>query len=85
MSSSTQTLYRSARAGTVNAAHGLGHTLKLWWDAYWDHRARRTTVFLLSGLDDRTLQDIGMNRSEIESVVYSRPGDRFVRYHAPAR
>ena len=46
------------------------------WVGYWTHRAKRATVFALHALDDRTLKDIGMDRSEIESVVYAQPHDR---------
>ena len=62
------------------ATHGLAGTLKSWWEAYWMMRARRTTVMMLRALDDRCLHDIGVDRSEIESVVYGTPGDRRVRY-----
>ena len=43
-------------------------------------RAQRTTVFMLHGLDDHTLHDIGVDRSEIEFVVYGKPSDRRLRY-----
>jgi uncharacterized protein YjiS (DUF1127 family) len=39
------------------------------WRAYWDWRARRVTVLLLSSLDCRTLRDIGVEAREIESLV----------------
>ena len=39
-------------------------------------RAQRATVLMLRSLDGRTLKDIGIDRSEIESVVYGRPDDR---------
>jgi uncharacterized protein YjiS (DUF1127 family) len=39
------------------------------WRAYWDWRARRLTVMLLSSLDARTLHDIGVSPGEIESLV----------------
>jgi uncharacterized protein YjiS (DUF1127 family) len=47
------------------------------WAGYWVRRAERATIFALHALDDRTLKDIGMDRSEIESVVYARARDRF--------
>jgi uncharacterized protein YjiS (DUF1127 family) len=40
------------------------------WRAYWRRRAERATQFILQSLDDRTLKDIGIDRSEIDSVVY---------------
>ena len=45
------------------------------WSGYWTRRAERATVAILQSLNDRTLKDIGLDRSEIESVVYG-PGDR---------
>lgn len=52
------------------------------WRAYWERRARRATVLILCSLDERTLHDIGISPSEIQSCVYSRSGDRLRRYHA---
>jgi uncharacterized protein YjiS (DUF1127 family) len=54
--------------------------LKRWWSAFRAARARRNTVALLRGLDDRTLQDIGVERSEIESLVYGKSGERLRAY-----
>lgn len=51
------------------------------WRTYWERRARRATVLILCSLDKRTLHDIGISPSEIESCVYSRSGDRLRRYH----
>ena len=62
------------------SAHGLASTVKSWWEAYWMMRAQRTTVLMLRALDDRSLHDIGVDRSEIESVVYGKPGERTLRY-----
>jgi uncharacterized protein YjiS (DUF1127 family) len=50
------------------------------WHAYWRRKARRATLMLLRSLDDRALHDIGIDRSEIESVVHHRSGDRLRRY-----
>ena len=51
------------------------------WRTYWERRARRATVLILCSLDERTLHDIGINPSEIQSCVYSRSGDRLRRYN----
>jgi uncharacterized protein YjiS (DUF1127 family) len=64
--------------------HGLGQLLTSWFQAYGRRRAQRATVFMLRGLDDRVLSDIGIDRSEIESVVYGKPGDR-LRHYQPGR
>ena len=48
------------------------------WTAYWQRRAASATVAILHSLDDRAMKDIGLDRSEIESVVYGdcgRKGD----------
>jgi uncharacterized protein YjiS (DUF1127 family) len=50
-----------------------------WWRTYWDWRARKTTILLLHALDRRTLRDIGIDPSEIESLV-TGGGDRCRRY-----
>jgi uncharacterized protein YjiS (DUF1127 family) len=59
--------------------HGLAQNLWSWWEAFWTRRAKLATVALLRGLDDRVLHDIGIDRSEIESVVYGNGADRLVR------
>jgi uncharacterized protein YjiS (DUF1127 family) len=46
------------------------------WRRYWMRRAQRATVLILQSLDDRTLRDIGISPSEIESCVYSKTADR---------
>lgn len=58
-----------------------GALIRKAWRSYWDWRARRVTVLLLSSLDRRTLHDIGIEPSEIESLVYGC-GDRRRRYDA---
>ena len=54
-------------------AHNLARRA---WQAYWNRRARRATIEILRGLDSRTLRDIGLTHSEIESVVRERHGER---------
>jgi uncharacterized protein YjiS (DUF1127 family) len=47
-----------------------------WWRAHTIRRARIAAVRELHALDDRTLRDIGVSRSEIEwVVVHGRPND----------
>ena len=47
-----------------------------WWSAYRRRRRLNWTVETLQGLDDRTLRDIGLDRSEITSVVHSEGAGR---------
>jgi len=52
------------------------------WRAFWDWRARKATAIILRSLDCRTLHDIGIHPSEIDSLVYGGGGDRCRRYDA---
>lgn len=56
------------------------HLVRTAWNAYWERRARRATVLLLRSLCPRTLDDIGIKPSEIESVVYGCDEGRRRRY-----
>ena len=60
----------------ATALQQFGGKIEQMWTAYWTGRARRATVLLLKSLDTRTLRDIGIDRSEIESVVYGPPDER---------
>lgn len=52
------------------------------WRTYWDWRARKATILLLHSLDARTLRDLGIAPSEIESLVHGSADDRCRRYDA---
>ena len=83
MSSGTHAICNSSPSHTVADAtdgHGLTQSIKGLWRTYWEHRARRASVMLLSSLDNRTLDDIGLDRSEIESFVYDKSRSRLRRY-----
>ncbi len=64
---------RSAR-GSI--ADGLLDFARQSWSAYWRRRAAFAGATMLRTLDDRTLKDLGLDRSEIDSVVHcGRAGD----------
>ena len=67
-------------------AHGLCALLCRLPTAYLDYRLRRATALLLYGLDDRSLKDIGLARSEIGSIVIDCgvAGSPSVRTHYPS-
>jgi uncharacterized protein YjiS (DUF1127 family) len=69
-------------ARTVYSAPTLRAASKIraWWRAYWLWRAREATITILHRLDQRTLRDIGIDPSEIRSVVYSKLRDRRPEY-----
>jgi len=50
------------------------------WQAYWSWRAKQATVQILYSLDARTLRDIGINPSEIESFVFGKGCQRVRPY-----
>jgi uncharacterized protein YjiS (DUF1127 family) len=77
----TQLTAASLRPRSTLALRGV-RVLRGWWHAYWDWRARKATVLILRSLDCRTLHDIGIHPSEIESLVHARDGDRRRRYDA---
>ena len=85
----TQALSRAeeqARPGLWARVVGWGHGR---WEAHRQQRRYQNTVRALSVLDDRTLHDIGLERSEITSYATRggegrHPVDRFMpRYITP--
>jgi len=72
---------RALRAAAASALLGAAAetavtTARKWWRAYALWRERSRAVRELRALDDRTLRDIGVNRSEIEWVVYGSDATR---------
>jgi uncharacterized protein YjiS (DUF1127 family) len=62
----------AARSGRCIVSLLAGRAANLFsdsWQAYAIRRERRAAVRALSALDDRMLRDIGLGRSEIESVI----------------
>ena len=71
---------RPLRLSTLVERAGI--LIRAAWRAYWERRARRATVLLLRSLCPRTLHDIGIAPSEIESLVYGCEADRRRCYDA---
>jgi uncharacterized protein YjiS (DUF1127 family) len=66
---------------SLSLAVRTGALIRTAWRAYWEWRARKVTILLLRSLDRRTLHDIGIAESEIESLVCGG-NDRCRRYDA---
>jgi uncharacterized protein YjiS (DUF1127 family) len=79
MTLSSQVL-NDGSAGLSLAAHRVADLGKGLWQAYWRRRAERATINLLHSLGDKVLHDIGIDRSEIESVVRTRSKGRLQRF-----
>ena len=71
MTCNTQTLAASHN-GVASIGQRLSDIGKGLWQAYWRRRSERATIVQLHSLQDYVLHDIGIDRSEIESVVRTR-------------
>jgi len=80
---------RSSARGVGNVTRALGNRAaagaRAGWSAYAAWRERRAAVKELAALDDRTLRDLGLTRSEIEYVVGRRDSARWSERPAQAR
>ena len=74
------TLAPATRPATAAVMDRLPAVVRTWWHNHQEKRRLRETAHILQGLDDRILKDIGLNRSEIESMVATRGVDRRLRY-----
>jgi uncharacterized protein YjiS (DUF1127 family) len=76
--------YRRRRIGLALGVSLKGRLHRV-WQGYWEWQRRRTTVRILSALDERTLRDIGISPSEITSYAYGDPDQRRRRCEASWR
>ena len=58
----------------ASLAQRAGDGLLRSWRSYWQQRTHRAAVLMLQALDDRTLADIGLSRSQIVPAVYGSNG-----------
>jgi len=64
----------------LSVAKRMLRALSAMWCGHITWQAKRATIAVLHELDERTLKDIGLDRSEIESVVLGATGERLRTY-----
>jgi uncharacterized protein YjiS (DUF1127 family) len=57
------------RAPAASVVRAAGRIMQRWWLAYMTWRIERLAISRLSAMSDRQLNDIGIQRSQIESAV----------------
>jgi uncharacterized protein YjiS (DUF1127 family) len=73
-------LATTSRLARMTPTDRFSEVARTWWHSYRRRRRQKATVRALQGLDDRTLKDIGLDRSEIESVAGAGCRDERLRY-----
>ncbi|MGE3064783.1 MAG: hypothetical protein AB7K67_04305 [Hyphomicrobiaceae bacterium] len=72
----TDCLSHGSSHGPAAGLNSLAALARRAWGSYWDRQARKATALILHSVDQRTLKDIGVDRSEIESFAYNPGCDR---------
>jgi uncharacterized protein YjiS (DUF1127 family) len=74
------TFTTNARTAETSWTGRLTARLQAGFQRFLLRRRLKMTVYTLQALDDRTLSDIGIDRSEIESLANSKAAGRRQRY-----
>lgn len=72
MTETTSTPVSRADGGAVRG--GFAAALERWWAQLDERRRMRITIAALSELDERTLEDIGVEHGDFEGAVHRRSG-----------
>jgi uncharacterized protein YjiS (DUF1127 family) len=77
----TESVIALSRHPASGMAAGAGARVKIAWRGFRKRMRIRDTIAQLRTLDDRTLKDIGIHRSEIVSIGWGIGFDRTPRHH----